>query len=496
MASTRQNDTLRAVLCAGAIALILALVYASPVLTAYLFNDEMNYFRAEGAGIVQEILYWSRFAGRPVAGPVMSLIHDALVMGEPGLQMLRVAGVVASVAGAIAAFALLRRLEIPHLHAALLVVFIWAQPAFAVYPAYVALMPYWIGIYAAFLSFALFHQRRDARLGPVEIISHAALLLIGFLTFQATPFMALPFLAAFTIGDADGRYRRRVLAYLAIVVGTTAAYTAGFRLASETLGIGVYSRANNLMEAEPELLAIGPGYLGPFEFWNYPFAVTLPEGLKGWLLVATLAAFAGMCIAAIAAEKAMKRPVLVRWSAVLACLLLSYLPIVASGGEGRQHIAIAVAATWILVAYSAARILLARRAAPLGPAVPALAAALVLWSAVGAGLGLERSIVATFGGFYETVETRLAAADGAVPEIVVRMPSEAPACRAEPCSGFFGLKVPGEWHASRARFFQFAAREAGLPGDTPVRFVTADDAPATAEGGVFIDWNALARPGG
>lgn len=471
----------------------IVLLYLTPLFEAYLFADEMSYYRSRG--FLETIRDVSQYVGRPGAGLVMAVFDDALLLGEAGLRALRLVSLAMSLLAAAASWALLRRLDIPPPRAALLLVFLWSQPALAVYHAYLSLMPYWLGVYCALASFAIFHARAATPMTFREGMLHGALFIAALGTFQATAFFVLPFLAYHSlISHRQGVVSRCVFLLLALATATVV-YTAGFKVMT-SLGLGGYGPAQSLMSLDDLSYFVGPGYLGIFEFWNYAIPLDLGTGTKRQVM-AFVALSTGFLILAAALTDIMRDAArAANWSIAMACLLASFVPIAAAGGDPRQHLAIAAVPTLTLIAYRSAVLiidsLVARNARAVRGAFGIGAAAIVGVVALGSAAGVYRGIVAPYALHFQFTRAALAEGGHEIVRLTVMVPPEGYAwCRVEPCSGFFGRRIPGEWHITREAFYRFVALHSGRNTDFDIVFLAAEQAAGEPIEGVSLDWTDI-----
>lgn len=477
------------------LAAFILIVYRDPLIYVYLFADEFEFF-GDYEGFLREVITMGGFSGRPVQGAVIFFIKEGVFEGASGVQIVRIAAFLASTVALIASFWLLLRMGLSHVSAGLLTAFLWVQPAIAGFHAYFSILPYWVGLYCGIGSFAVFLANRDKPMSRREGLTHFVLFGIALCTFQATPFVVLPFAALFLLRDGSKALRLRTVYLVGILVGAAALYSVGFKILQEFFPtLGNYHLLLKLANETGLLKYWGPGYLAVFEFWNYPVPLQFAPGVKTSLLVAAAALFLMLAVVAMARDVARDRSQFLNWASAFVMLGLCFAPIFTSGGDARQHLAVAAVFCWILIAYHAFTVLIPPRHVPV---MRICAVVMVLYAALGASFGLQRGITGPYGAFMQLAQHEFrqsAASDNAAIHVVLPT-SGFERCLAEPCTGFFGRHLPGEWHLQRPEYYRFVAYTAGGSGTEAVRFTRPGDLGMPVDGEARIDWPAIARTTG
>jgi hypothetical protein len=463
---------------------VLLALYSSALTSTYLFGDESGLFSSIRIreGVFDGIARNGIAHGRPIAGAAYELISDVGRLGEFGLSLLRWGQFAASVAGAVLSLLLLRRLGLATATATLLLIFIWSQPALAIFHAYFMLLPYWIGLYAAILSAWMFVERQGAPFTVGEAVLHGGLFLVGFLTFQMTPFFVLGFVAFHCLTAPDRRARQ--VSLLSVLVAVTAIYTIGFKIGETQFGLGTYKGAQKLLESNPASILAHANFLSVFEFWNYPFPVARIEHRPALLLLAA-AVWLSVVLAGAVVEIRRDRRRLAAWLLAAACVALAFLPVVADGTP-RQHMLPPVLCAIVLVGFYAGRVVMAERPRPRLAAAAVIVVAVV---AAGAGLQFQRALIGRYAEIFSFAQVSAAARPGtAATPVAVVLPRERVGCTREPCSGYFGRVFPGRGPLMLDGFYEAALAFAGLDRSLPPLYVERiEEAP---EGAAIIDWAA------
>ncbi len=472
---------------AAAVAALIALLfwlYGEPLFLRYYSYDEGNLLLGRPIPIYAALFMLAQyglFNGRPLSYFLWGVILSYTSTGD-GLQGLRWLNFVAGATVAAGLFHLLRRGDIPRPSAFLVVLFVFAQPVLQIYFAVALRLTYWLGIAASLLAF---QRYVDApRIGPRLTASTVALLLVGWTTFQATPFCALAPLAltALTSGDAWGRQRERLVRFLLLFLVTTVAYIAVYALLLHGTEARQYWLTQRFFEtlAQPRAIAasgaLSPAsYLGPFEWWNYieplpRLAEATWTRLAGWS-----AAAVAMTLVAAALLDACRQGVRIageRHALTWLCVALTFLPLAADGFTQRQNVYIACVPAMAFALAGAARSI-TRDSPTLARLGLVLAAIVVSYGAVGAKAGFARALIAPSVSFLANVEAQLRTSTVARPEriVVVVVPHE---CRAEPCRGVHGYRASLGNRRDLGDFYAALAARAGWRSGLPVEFT--DDA--------------------
>ena len=454
-------------------------LYSASLSTMYLFADEVNAFSAGAVerGVGDGFLALGRIFGRPITGIAYSLIADAIVFGEYGLQGLRILQFVLSLLAAFYVFFVMRALGIKPVHALLLTIFLWSQPAVAIYHIYFRLAPYWLGVFCSLLAFSIFLLRNQKPFDWRESITYVVLFSIGLLTYQMTPFFFLGFLAFDILNDRDDRCIARHAKLFLVFLGTVAFYTVAFKITSELYGFGNYFKAQQLLKSTDISQFFSSSYLFVFEFWNYLIPVEISKETKSNLIAITAVGWVLLIAMAVVADLRQKKNSLRCWALALACTGASFLPIIADSASGRQHLFLAALPALLLTAYYAGTRLVPKHW--VGWAKPILIACLSLIVA-GGSLGYQRALVGPAARLFDFVQIEAVnQMHPGVKRVLVIRPSVGEmrfVCRYEPCTRFYGRRMALHWHLGRYALYQTALRLAGLPPRLPVKFVARDKA--------------------
>ena len=465
-------------------------LYSSSLATVYLFADETYAFSTTMVerDVVSGFLSAAVAAGRPLAGAAHSLIADAIVFGEYGLQGLRILQFVLSLLAAIYVFFVMRALRIKPGHALLLTIFLWSQPAVAIHHVYVYLTPLWLGVFCSLLAFSIFLVRKQKPYDWREGVTCFVLFVIGLCIYQTTPFFFLGFLAYDILNDRDDRYLERHAKLFLVFLCTVALYTVAFKIASEIYGAGSYRQAQQLLDPTDIGRFLTGNYLILFEFWNYVIPVEISENAKLKLLAITAVAWALLIATAIVVDLRKQKKSLRRWTLALGCTGATILPIIADGATGRQHLFLAALPALLLLAYYAGTRLVPERWA--GRAQTTLVACLCLVAA-GGSLGYQRALVGPAARLFAFVQTEAVnQMHPGVKRVLVirpRIGDTKRLCRYEPCTAFYGRFMLTNWHLEQRGLYQTALRLAGLTPRLPVNFVARDKAFQTDA--ITIDWH-------
>lgn len=464
-------------------------LYSSSLANVYLFADETYAFTTTlvERDVVSGFLEAAIAAGRPLSGAANSLIADAIVFGEYGLQGLRILQFVLSLLAAIYVFFVMRALRIKPGHALLLTIFLWSQPAVAIHHIYVYLAPLWLGVFCSLVALSIFLVRKQEPYDWREGITCFVLFGIGLCIYQMTPFFFLGFLAYDILKDRDDRYLERHAKLFLVFLFTVALYTVAFKIVSEVYGTGSYRQAQQLLNPTDISRFFSGNYLFLFEFWNYVIPVEISENAKLKLLAITAVAWALLIASAIVVDLREQKKNLRRWTLALGCTGVTILPIVADGATGRQHLFLAALPALLLLAYYAGTRLVPERWA--GWAQSTLVACLCLVAA-GGSLGYQRALVGPAARLFAFVQAEAVnQMHPGVKRVLVikpRLGDTKGLCRYEPCTVFYGRFMLANWHIEQRGLYQTALRLAGLTPGLPVDIVARDKAFQTDA--ITIDW--------
>jgi predicted membrane protein len=464
-------------------------LYSSSLATVYLYADEIAAFSSAMVkrDVVTSFLKLGESHGRPLTGAAYSLMADAIVFGEYGLQGLRMLQFVLSLLVAIYVFFVMQVLRIKPNHALLLTIFLWSQPAVAVYHVYFKLAPYWLGVFCSLLAFSIFLVRKHKPYDWREGITYFVLFGIGLLTFQMTPFFFLGFLAFDILKDRDDRFFARHVKFFLVFLGTVALYTVAFKIVSELYGVGGYGRARLLLNPTDISHFFNSGYLFLFEFWNYLIPVEISEETKLKLLAITAVAWVLLIAMAVVVDRRTQKKCLRRWTLALACTGASFLPIVSDVASGRQHLFLATVPALLLLAYYAGTRIVPERWA--GWVKPILVACLCL-VVTGGSLGYQRGLVGPAARLFDFVQTEAVnqMRPGVKRILVIRPGADEMKglCKYEPCTSLYGRRMSTYYHLRRRPLYRTVLRLTGLPSRLPIDFVDRNTSFQTDA--ITIDW--------
>lgn len=471
---------------AAAVAVLVALLfwlYGEPLFLRYYSYDEGNLLLGRPIPIYAALFMLAQyglFNGRPLSYFLWGVILSYTSTGE-GLQGLRWLNFIAGATIAGGLFHLLRRRGIPRPTALLVVLFVFAQPVLQIYFAVALRLTYWLGIAASLLAFQRFVDAPQT--SPRLTAATVALLLVGWTTFQATPFCALAPLAltALMSGDAWDRQRERLVRFLLLFLATTVAYIAVYALLLHGTEARQYWLTQRFFEtlSRPQAIAasgaLSPAsYLGPFEWWNYIAPVPRLAEAAWARLAAWSAAAVGATLLGAAILDARRHGVRVageRHALAWLCVALTFLPLAADGFTQRQNVYIACVPAMAFALAGAARCITCN-SPTLARLGLVLAAMVVSYVAVGAQAGFARALIAPSVSFLADVEAQLRTSTVAHPQriVVVAVPHE---CRTEPCRGVHGYRASLGNRRDLGDFYAALAADSGWPSGLPVEFTDA-----------------------
>lgn len=475
------------------LALSLFFMYSSSFAFIYLFADETYAFSQAWiqGNPLDRVIAVTQSQGRPILGVFYALMTQAIRLDETGLQLLRVIAFTLSLSVAGYLYHLLRKLEIPSAHALLLVTFVWSQPAFSLFHAYLYLAPFWLGIFASLFSFSLFLKNSNRSLHWKETLGHLLLALSGLLVYQMTPFFLLGLLAFSVLESKPAGIARHVRLF-GILIGAATLYTVAFKVSQQMFGFATYGHAKGLLDAKGIADFLAPGYLYVFEFWNYPIPLLLRHDTKVALLASAAVIWFAVVAGALVAEVRESRGNWKNWLFALVFCATSFLPIIADRATGRQHLFLPAVLSLVLVFYYAARRLASPHQKKL---LRPLALGVVALVAAGANLGYQRALVGPATRLFSFIQYEMInQANQASRRIVVvgvenAVKGYARRCH-EPCTAFFGRRLQTTFHLSRKGLYEVAMRFSGLPS-MAVEF--AETYGESTPDAIVIDWDRYTK---
>jgi hypothetical protein len=479
--------------------IVLYLLYASALTTVYYGFDEGWFIRDEQQTPLElaryMLIHRGLFNGRPLSYAVWGF-QLGIGSTPAGLQAIRAALFVIATTTACLFYLVLRRRRVPPAWALFLVLFVWSQPVVQIYYAVSLRTTYWLGVGCSVGAFLVLRRLPPGGLWAAapRLAVAAGLLMVSWTTFQATPFCGLAVLSFYALRCAPDRWpaeRRGHLAFIGTLLATMVVYVAAYKVMYELgnpektyrLADQVLSSVSSASLPRYVELLQWSNYAGPFEWWNYPWAIPpLSDARYLGLTGATAAAGLVLLLVALWREGA---GALGRYATAAGALALTVLPLVADGFSARQNPYIAcVPAIVLMLAHAVAVVVQPLWSHPLPRRLlTGVAWAVLVVVAAGAHRGFDHALVAPNARFYEWVvaQVRARATDDFERVLVVTIPST---CPDEPCRGVFGYRASLATRRDLPEFYRGIVREEtgrrGVPvtfTDT-VRFATDDRAGA------------------
>jgi len=490
------------------IAMVLYLMYSSPLHSVYYFADEMNRLFTESswAQLKRILLRSSWVVGRPISRVSFGLMGNLVNQVEDGLEILRWLQYVLSVGTAFLLYYLVRLGRADGWWATCVVLLIWAQPVFQVCHVYSVTAPFLLGVCFSYLAFFIIQRHRSGEGGwwVCRLALATLFLSLSWLSYQASPFAALAPLCfhVLTTPEEDWRReRRKYYAFLLALAISMVLFIALFKTAHLLLGINLYAPGKRIVS----LLDSGSGwqdylsmlhprnYLISFEFWNYLLPVRNLGNVRNMLAYGAMVAWACVFLASslLDAKTQGFRTAGEKVLLVLVSVGCSFLPLIAAQDGARQHLQVAFVPTLLLVfAYGLTRIVTgvfraqATRRVAFGVLVGAIAVIIA-----GAYGNVHRGLVLPSMRFVDFVGGEIARAGDQPLDRVLVVNARAPRCWHEPCSGFFARRgsICGRDSVGVEGFYRGMLRQAGRPHEVPVLFTWKSPSEDQLEGALVID---------
>jgi hypothetical protein len=463
-------------------------MYSSPLRTTYYAYDEGYLILDRPAPLwlgLYMLFKFGLFNGRPISYFLWGT-ELGIVAREGGLHWYRVFHFAVSSGVAAYFYRLLRRRDVSPWWALFLVLLIWSQPVIQIYYFVSLRTAYWLGFCASCWAFTMVHATPAADLrSPRRLVKPAALLMVSWMTFQATPFCGLAPLAYYALTAAPDTWRderRKYLAFIATVLATMVVYTAAYKILLALTDARTYALARHVFAIPSETSAAGylewlrpTNYLGPFEWWNYLYPLTKLSELRWSLLTgATAVAWLGASAVAFAIEARQRSRSYVRQKYAIAFVAagLTFFPLIADRFATRQNVYIAcVPAITLIFAYAISVIVGALRPRRVTRMALATAATVVLaMVCAGAREGFDRALVYPNVRFYDSVLEQIRGqVDARYDRILVITAPHV--CEREPCRGVHGYRMSLAGRRDLPQFYRALVRRNGGRPDMPVEFV-------------------------
>lgn len=471
-----------------AIISIIIILYHNSIIHTYLFADEFGIYRFHKLSIYFTLENSFNNHGRPISQFFYRVFGRALYIGENGITLIRIIQLLLSISAALISFRLLSNISVPRRHALLLIVFMWSQPAFAIHHAYFMLAPYWLGVLASLCTLHLcLNDYLEGRNGT-KFILYSVLFLIGFLTYQASPFFVVGFVALCFLKNNIKNSKKYILILLALM-SSMILYTLVFKILNLVYDMGS-SRVEKAFDAYSIISApFNAAFYTVFEFWNYIFPTKLDRSVKTSLIIFSAIVWIVVVLSAAILEIKRQPDRRANWIMAAICVALSFLPVVADGATGRQHVFLAAVPALSLTAYYSALVLLPEGTrARLYPLV--LASLLIV--AVGANFSYVRGLISPATRLFEYTRNSLAKFDETqFSEIRIRVPSLKEGrrfCPQDPCTRFYGRRLQIGHISKRKSLYRSVLM---LNGQSPDVRIVFDSTPVPQDGAAFVvDWIA------
>jgi len=310
------------------------------------------------------------------------------------------------------------------------------------------------------------------------------LLFFSWLTFQASPFFPLGFLALYVLTTSFTAWRQQrnnYLIFMTLTVFTMSAYVAAYKYVLDHVPV---ENLYVLSEQSFHLLSKGtfsqyvslldPARYGAiFEWWNYIFPIKrLPSALYLQITVMNLYAWVGLIMASflIECKQNSRLFVLQKYSLALSAFGLTLLPIIADGFTQRQHVYIAAVPAAFLIGAHCVRVIFDYMQSRV---YLYMAIAVLLFSYVGAHAVFYRSIIFPSSRFYVFVTGEIARQyhERIEKVIVINTPQ---VCNNEPCRGFMDRQM-GIADRRRSYFYTTLLEQiSGKDNEIPIEFSQGD----------------------
>jgi len=265
--------------------IFLYLLYASPIQTEFLFADEsFQLLRDTPTSVlfnIKNILANGVHIGRPITIFLYNVMGKLALMFRSGLTIIRILQFAASSTIAFSLFYFLRKRHLSTKWSLFLILLIWSQPTIQVYHIYSMLTPYLLGVFCSYLAFYIAFKSNLNRKRHIlfRISVMTLLLMIGWLTFQATPFCGLTLLGFYTLTATPENWRTEkwnYLLFMIALIGSMLFFIFGYKAVlsiNNAQGYALtehsFSLIDTLSFAEFLRLLHPRNYLGLFEWWNY-----------------------------------------------------------------------------------------------------------------------------------------------------------------------------------------------------------------------------------
>jgi hypothetical protein len=400
----------------------------------------------------------------------------------------------ASFVTAVLFYFLLRKRWVPIVWTAIIVLFIWSQPALQIFHGYSSLLPYILGIIASYLALYFIFWSPSLSLVRRFIVA-TLLLMIGWLTFQATPFAGLSLVSfyALTSKNDDARSENKKLILFIVALATSAViYMVAYGIILRLFQANTYeltARAFSFISGDlssDDYLQLfdARNYLGIFEWWNYLLPIVRFTPTQFYLATGISALFWSLIFIwsfLLELARQPRRFILAKYLLATIAILLTLAPIVADNFSGRQHLFFPAVST-LTLAFGYALFIISRRYLLWERHrawIISLCFPILLFVILGARTNLDRGLVLPANRFYNFVRSEIIEhTDEPYDHVLVITTPQPHYCKFEPCRAFFGRRLATAWRDGYdgVIFYTQMLARLGMPHDIPIQFTSSPEA--------------------
>jgi hypothetical protein len=503
------------------IALLISLyfMYSSTFLSDYLMNDEWINIGMTRIDIGQEVVSnFFRF-GRGLLGIYIPFIYGFVSYDPARVQFIRFINFALVASIAFLLFRFLERRKISGGFAFFIMLFWLSQPSFQGLMGYslqsisVSQPSIWLSGLAFYLYFFVFERRRLPKVLEWAIVF--VLLTLAMQSTQVFAFFATIPVSFLALTDWKNR-KNRVISFLmiafAVLIFSTITYKigldfmhtqggSGYPPGEEGVGALITNPINVILTALNPL-----AYWSVFKIWTFPYPLqNIPPlrqptelAISILVMVAWLAIiFSSIFIERRGSPKEAGRNVLSKWFAVLLCLGLNAVFLIADSPEKiiehRPHILLTLSGLVVFSGGYALQVLASKYAFLQDKLVRSLAGIVVVAIAFGAQSGVLRNMVDNNMRQMDFMRSELMGAGPLTDynDIIVVLPRWN-GCVAEPCGAWMGKIMEGPLHISEPAAYRYALSTLGVsPAGKNITFVQQKPN-IIPDNTIVIDWNKYA----